>query len=354
MNNTAPESYDRDIPATRWGAIAILAMIVAIAGIVAWEKEMRSQGLYPGDLGDGNAYWAVERRKLHVPNPNAIAIIGSSRILFDTDLDIFEQMSGIRPVQLALPGTGPRLFLDDLANDENFYGMVVVGVTPGLFFNDPVGLFAGALDYIDDQSPSQRFGHPIGKWLHRNFAFMDEAHALFKVVRNRKIENREGVYGAYEDVWKISIVEDDRQTRMWLQVEENEYVRDHATHAWAVFMGAPPVPDEDIDVAIENTIQNVEKIRARGGEVVFIRAPSIDPIREEENTRLARERGFDRLIAETNSFGVHFEDHKMMQGLDVPEWSHLSQESAKAFTRAYVAELVNGVDWLRDRQPQGE
>ncbi len=351
MNTTAPPSYDRDIPAIKWGAAARLAIVIVCAGIAAWEKEMRSLGLYQGDLGDGNSYWAVERRKLDAPNPNAIAIIGSSRILFDTDLDIFEQMSGIRPVQLALPGTGPRLFLDDLANNENFSGMVVVGVTPGLFFNDPVGLFAGAIDYTRDQSPSQRMGHPIGKLLHRQFAFMDQSHSLIQVIRNRKIENREGIRGPYEDVWKIGVVEDDRQTRLWMQVEQNEYIRDHATHAWSAFMGAPPIADEDIDVAIENTKHNVEKIRARGGEVVFVRAPSIDPIREEETRRLKRERAWDRLIEETNSFGVHFEDHKMMQRLKVPEWSHLSQGSAKTFTRAYVAELIKEVDWLQERQP---
>jgi hypothetical protein len=31
----------------------------------------------------------------------------------------------------------------------------------------------------------------------------------------------------------------------------------------------------------------------------------------------------------------------------VPEWSHLSRESATRFTRAYVAVLAREVPWLR-------
>jgi hypothetical protein len=36
---------------------------------------------------------------------------------------------------------------------------------------------------------------------------------------------------------------------------------------------------------------------------------------------------------------VHFEDHAQLQGLDLPEWSHLSHADAKRFTLA-LAPLV--------------
>ena len=57
-------------------------------------------------------------------------IIGSSRILWDSNLDVWEEMTGRRPIQLALPGTNPRQFLEDFANDSSFNGFLVVGVTP--------------------------------------------------------------------------------------------------------------------------------------------------------------------------------------------------------------------------------
>jgi hypothetical protein len=32
--------------------------------------------------------------------------------------------------------------------------------------------------------------------------------------------------------------------------------------------------------------------------------------------------------------GIHFEDHPEFQGLNLPEWSHLSAADARKFTRA--------------------
>ena len=37
-----------------------------------------------------------------------------------------------------------------------------------------------------------------------------------------------------------------------------------------------------------------------------------------------------------------------MQGLESPEWSHLSAASQLKFTRAYVELLMRDVPWLRE------
>ena len=84
------------------------------------------------------------------------------------------------------------------------------------------------------------------------------------------------------------------------------------------------------------------KIRARGGEVVFIRPPSAGPFLGRENRNAPRATTWDRLLEETGTVGVHYEDYAGMRGLEVPEWSHLSRESAARFTRAYI-------DALRER-----
>ena len=65
---------------------------------------MRSLGLLAGDLEDGKAGWAVERRKLEAGEHDGVVLIGGSRILFDTDLDVWEELTGKRPFQLAMPG----------------------------------------------------------------------------------------------------------------------------------------------------------------------------------------------------------------------------------------------------------
>lgn len=111
---------EREIPKTRLGAICLLVLLLVTTGVIVWELQMRSLGLAAGDLDDSKAHWAVERRKVAAGDYDEVAIIGSSRILFDTDLDVWEEMTGRRPIQLAVPGTSPRPCLTAFANDPDF------------------------------------------------------------------------------------------------------------------------------------------------------------------------------------------------------------------------------------------
>ena len=100
-----------------------------------------------------------------------------------------------------------------------------------------------------------------------------------------------------------------------------------------------PLEAELVTRAIEESRQAVDKIRARGGDVVFIRSPSAGAYLEREARNTPRDTTWEPLLQETGAFGIHFEDYPEMQGLEIPEMSHLSRESATRFTRAYVGVL---------------
>ena len=70
-----------------------------------------------------------------------------------------------------------------------------------------------------------------------------------------------------------------------------------------------------------------------------MRAPSAGLYYEAEQSGIPRAKTWEQAAARDRQFGVHFEDYAEMQGLEVPEWSHLSAESATRFTRAYVSVL---------------
>src|SRR5687768_1829543 len=95
---------ERPVPRKPWGKIATAVTIVVATIIGLWEWQTRRLGLVPGDLRDGPSFWAEQRRRID-HEPIQVAIVGDSRILFDTDLARFEALSGVRPLQLALPGT---------------------------------------------------------------------------------------------------------------------------------------------------------------------------------------------------------------------------------------------------------
>lgn len=342
----------RRIPALPFARIGWLVLVLVVAATAGWEWRMRALGLRAGDLDDSKWHWSVERRRLDAGDHDGIVIVGSSRILFDTDLDVWEEMTGRRPLQLALVGTNGRPVLLRVAEESDFSGLLIVGVTPDLYFLERfsyIPQYERVLDFWRKESPSERFGHRVSLVLSRHLAFLDEAYRLAPLVERIDIPDRAGVRRPYLDVWKLAEHDADRQARMWPRLESDERLRDHARLAWGPFDGSGPKP-EWIDRAVAETKQAVDTIRARGGEVVFVRAPSAGLYYESEQAGIPRARTWDRLLRETGSFGIHFEDYAEMRDLEVPEWSHLSRDSATRFTRAYVGVLLRE-GYVRLRTP---
>lgn len=345
MSGTADWSagvVEREIPQARLPAAGWLVLVLVAIALIAWEFQMRSLGLVAGDLDDSKAHWAVEREKIASGNHDGVAIVGGSRVLFGTNLDVWEELTGRRPIQLALAGMSGQRFLADLADHSDFAGLVLIDITPQQFFREGPGNpdFEGVLDTWKERGPAERAGHEIGVFLSRHFAFLEDQYTLSMLVNQLDIPNRAEVIGPYLRPWKLSESYDDRQTVMWRQIETNERLRAHAIYVWT-FRKLPPPPGEELIAKIIVDVRNsVEKIRARGGDVAFIRLPSTSLYYEREQAQVPRDRTWDRLLRETGSFGIHFEDYPEMQGLELPEQSHLSRESATQFTHAYVGVLM--------------
>jgi hypothetical protein len=104
------------------------------------------------------------------------------------------------------------------------------------------------------------------------------------------------------------------------------------------------VPGEDsVTALIGELTRDIARIRARGGDVAFVRFPSGGPLRELERREFPRERYWDRIARETGAAAIHFEDHPALRAYDPPEWSHLSRADAERFTRALVPILLDSL-----------
>ncbi len=338
---------ERDIPAQPWGRIAVGALIAVLIAFGIWEWQMRRLGLDAGHVTDDIAGWAVQRHRIaseRIP----VAIVGDSRILFDTDLDRFEALTGVRPLQLALVGTSGRPFLADLANDPKFTGLLIVGMADLSYFRDGVGLNAGALEVTHWQSPAKRVSQKLGEMLGGVSASFDEEYRLSRQLRELDRGLRPGADSPYEDVWKIKQVESGRQVYMWRRLEHDAYLRYHARHAWKGAKG-PRIESRSIATALAESAASVAKIRARGGDVIFVRPPSSPELRVNEERRLPRAKGWDALLAATKAHGVHADDLPAAQDLVLPEFSHLSRACATVFTDALVRRIVTITPRLRLR-----
>ena len=329
----------RDIPLRPWVKMGLFVFAAVTVLTAAWEWNARTRiGLRAGDIGDSPQAWAESRR---AADHAQVAIVGDSRILFDTDQGRFEALTGVRPVQVSHVGTNSRTLLEHFANDPNFHGLLIVGMADIIYFGRPgIGLAATAIhNYDRNGKPSQLTGLWLDRWLQNYLAFMDSDYRLSLWLPRFDTGWRKEVDSPYDDVWKISETFPGRQYFMWDRIETDPYLRAHARYAWHGFK-RPPIPPWLANRTIARTAEAVRRIRARGGDVIFVRPPSAPQLRVNEEKSLPRKLGWDRLLVGAKAKGIHADDLPQAQNLVLPEWSHLSRKCAAVFTDAYVRRLV--------------
>jgi hypothetical protein len=336
----------RDIPKHPWGRVLAGVALAIVAGVAGLEVNARRLDLHPGDLDNSEVAWVKERIR---SENEKVAIVGDSRILFDTDLDRFEALTGIRPVQLAIHGTSALTLLEDAASNPNFHGLLIVGLADTMFFQP----FDGYGEYVrrrgDFTSPSGKIGIEIDHMLQRRLAFLDSNHRLSVAAHRLDPDFRPGVEGPKDDIWKVSEVGENRATWMWPRIENDPFYRDRTRWAWKGFKAKFKYTPQLIAKGHARAKAAVAKIRARGGEVVFVRPPSAPQLRVNEEAQVPKAKGWDFLLRNTGSVGVHADDLAQAQGLTLPEWSHLNRKCATVFTDAYVRRLAELTPRLKIR-----
>jgi hypothetical protein len=334
---------ERDIPVQPWRTIFIGALSLFIMLMAAWELYWRSQGAVAGYY-NSNAEWAQQRRRIDAGEGGKTILVGSSRILFDVQLPVWEKATGERPIQLAIEGTSAVPVLEDLAADPNVTGRIVVGVASDLFFTG-FAFRGDVVPYFHKESPSQR----VGNWLSREFiepyfAFDDFDFALGAVLKRQPWPARTDVPNRF-DVRKLLVQDADRNSTLWSKLETDIEYRNLARSIWAQHFDGPPPPSMDtpeklqkiIDTQIQRAVDAVAKLRARGVPVLFVRPPTAGRYLEFDNKVFAREHTWDLLLARTGAPGIHFADYPELQGYELPEWSHMKKAEAERFTQALVA-----------------
>lgn len=335
----------RPVPAPPLRAAVIVALAVFAALLAAWEWRMRALGLLPGDLGDSPAAWAEQRRRV-TDDPHQVLVIGDSRILLGTDLGRHAELTGARPLQLALVGASGLPVLEDLARHSPFRGLAIVGVSDLHYFGAPQRAAQQALEHYRRETPAERIEHRLVRAFERELGYLDADYRLPRLLQ----EFVDGTRGGAADAspGKFGVAAEDRQTWLWQRIESDPPLRRRIIRAWSR-ESVPVLTEASIAATLERTRAAVQAIRARGGEVVFLRPPSAPQLRYGEEGHLPRERGWDALLRASGAIGVHFEDEPAMQGLKTPEYSHLSRACARVYTDAFVRALARRTPRVRLR-----
>jgi hypothetical protein len=311
-----------------------LCGLALIAGTVEWQ--WRQRGYLPGIL-DGQDLWAQQRQRVYPEDgQQALVLLGASRTLYSIDLQrIRERLPGYAPVMLALDAMPAMATLRDLSADPHFRGVVVCDI-------DGIGLWK-----ITWESQQPWVDHYHRQWtpsrdLHRRLLNLWQQHAViarsdFSLLRSlvRTLRSEPEPFHPHMQMSSAREGSIDYQG-----VDTSQHRRDLEAHL-AKYNGKFPGPDPAVWHAdLAEAKAWVEKIRQRGGSVIFYSSPISGLRRQVEEDTYPRAQFWNRLAESTGAHTLHADDVPALKAIALPDESHVDYRNKRAYTDALIDALV--------------
>ncbi|MEO6538816.1 MAG: hypothetical protein ABIT07_09980 [Ferruginibacter sp.] len=330
----------------------ILSLIVALIIMGCWEFYLRSIGV-SNSFDDNEALWAYKRAQIYDEPERSTFFIGSSRIKFDIDLRTWKEVTGEKPVQLALVGTSPQLILKNLADDKNFNGKLIVDGTEFILFSRDPGDQESAkksIEYYKKWTPAQKASFYIDYVLQRNLVFLEsKKFSLNGILDLLTLAERKSVpvFRGFPIGFEPTTF--DRQNVMSDDFTNDTTRQRQVKNAWIQFgavSSTPGIKGDSLQNIFKDLKISIDKIKASGGQVIFLRPPSSGEARAGERIAYPRELYWNKLLQYTNTPGIYFEDYPEIANFECPEWSHLSRQQAVVFTKKIIEILQKEKGWV--------
>jgi hypothetical protein len=330
----------------------ITAFIISLMCITAWELYWRSQGYYP-DMDDDKYLWAKTRAKVDKATENDVVLTGSSRVLFNIQVDKWDALTGVKPIQLANPGATPLPTFHDIVENTDFKGTVIVGVTPPLFFSTtfeqapPWNRASSKSEFYKNRTYAQRLNYVLSIPFQKSLAFVsndEEAWAddinLKALLKTIDLPDRTGK-PKFPPFYRFQDIDISRNVRMKERMVTDTAFANTVKKVWKAFMTSepkPPPPDKEGTTAF--FLKDLEKFKARGGTAILLRSPSDGFFEDLESKVFPREAFWDELVQKADIPAYHYQDYDSLKDFKTIEWSHLSANDADEFTESFLEILA--------------
>lgn len=337
-----------------WPALLTAGVLILLMGAFLLETRLEALGYRPTAL-DSRQRWQQERARAAELGEDALILVGASRFQLGLDLDVLRRETGLEPVQLALDGSAGEPVLAGLADDPRVRGTILFD-----YYDHAVGARGGVAEemeraYARGVSRAGLWRHPAASvedslttWLHERLrAYADGADPLTSLHRR--------VLPAVP-ARQYLITQPDRSRLAdytLVDMPEFYYRRVARTLGEAIDVRSPHagadlahrvgrlVPAEDTGLvdAARRVGDDVARIHARGGRVIFVAMPSSGMVREIETRRYPRERFWDRFLTEVGATGIHTAQEESLGTFACPDGSHLDLRDREPFTRSLATIL---------------
>ena len=139
----------------------------------------------------------------------------------------------------------------------------------------------------------------------------------------------------FQDIYK------DRNVEMMNKTVTDTAFANTVIKVWGFFGQEAQAHPPEKEATTAFFLDDLEKFKKRGGNVILVRCPSSGGLRIGENMGLPRAEFWDDLVAKAKVPSYHFEDIDKFKNLKCPEWSHLSAKDARMFTTELATIMLN-------------
>lgn len=337
---------------------AILTFFLVVVFATSWEIYWRQRG-FTATYNDDKILWATKRKEVYKPTDEATVFIGPSRIKFDLDIPTWERLTGEEAVQLAIVGTSCRLILNDLAADQKFKGKLIIDATEFTLFSGAAQRDRSAtqtLNYYYKETPSQKASAEINYALESKVVFLEEGKfGLNAMLYGLHVPDRKGVISPPAFPKELSASHFDRQTSLTPMFLSSEHLQQVQINNWVqrnnwikkslTDKTIHGLKGDSLNAVMGQMKQSIDKIRARGGLVIFVRPPSSGGYKKAEEIVYPRQEYWDKLLAYTHTPGIYYSDYPAIANFVCPEWSHLAPKDGITYTENLVTILKEEKGW---------
>ncbi len=289
-------------------------------------------------ITDDMKLWALERKKLDKKEKKTIALIGASRILTDLSTDSLKNNFRDYTVSnLAITGQGCIAVLHNLAENENFNGIVLCDVTEdAIFKSDDSTLLKPYIDcYNKNIGLNSRINRQISTFIQSNLVTFDpHLNSLLIIgylIDRHKLRPPRYIHTLQDRsiVADYSITDTLKIRNERIKARYDDFNRIEKPITTANFLESARLIEKDIS-----------KIRHRGGEVVFIRFPLSGELMKIDDYYFPKNLYWDSLSTIITAKTLHFRDFETLNKFNCPEFSHLDKKDMPVFTSALIKELI--------------
>lgn len=330
------------LPGFRTAAAWVGTLAVATVLLGAAELYWRSRGYLPF-VPESRDLWAFHRSRVY--GQKSVVLLGASRMRMGFSTDRFrERFPDHRIVQLAVDGRTPYATLCDLANDEDFHGLVICAITTG--FSDAVtsnrGSQAGYVehfhrwnsqDLLTKSATWNVWGNRVMLWLlQERLVIANPPASLRSLLAHLQLGTPFRSPDFATPRFDRSVLADYSKSK-----------------DLAALRRANLGPSElrgkftDLQTWIRNTTQlkpTITRLQQRGARVVFVHFPLTDELARQQEGKYPKWKYWDRIAGLTGAATIHYREVPGMFGFEIPDMAHIDYRDSPEFTDALLDELV--------------